>query len=376
MKSKSLLRQAFFPFAVAILATTMMQSVQAEAPGALFTAFRQLFGGTPPTVAATANQVFTSNGAGATLWTTPSGGGSGVTGTAIYGDGSDGAANFDGTTVVAGMTPSVNVYTCTRNYYFTSATVNATVSVVTANFSIRGTAGLSIAAANTSTGGSVNNNGGAGGAGSGTTGGTGGTSSGVGSIGGGNGTPCVGGAGGSGVNGAGIAGTSFNTALRRAGGLGGIGGASVGAAGAAGTGTALAPTSGTSRSLGALNGWTDGGGGPNFLGTPFAAGGSGGGGGSGAAAGGGGGGGGGVLSLAFKTITNNGVISANGGSGGNGAGTTGAGGGGGGGGVVVLAYNTFTGNAATASGGAAGTGTVGSPAAGGAGLVVTLANNQ
>lgn len=58
------------------------------------------------------------------------------------GDGSDGAAAFDGSTTVAGASRSGSIYTLTRNTNYTSATVSAGVTVKPVGFFFQGTGTL------------------------------------------------------------------------------------------------------------------------------------------------------------------------------------------------------------------------------------------
>lgn len=51
-----------------------------------------------------------------------------------FGYGTDGACNFDGVTVVAGITPASNVYTLTRDIYCTVSDVSALVTVNTGGY--------------------------------------------------------------------------------------------------------------------------------------------------------------------------------------------------------------------------------------------------
>lgn len=296
-----------------------------------------------------------TSGSGAPTWRAlVAGDGPWSTGTAIYGDGSDGVATFDGSTTVAGMAPSSNVYTCTRDYFFTSATVSAGVTVKTANFIICGTGTLTI----NSTG-IVQNDGPAGASNvagtalstgtlvKGANGGTGGAV-----------TPAVGQAGSA---------TTFS-----GGGAGGHGGTGTSAGGAAGTITTPPQTSGGLRSFSVLQGRTSGS-------APSAITGGGGGGGGGGATtgtGGGGGAGAGGMVLAFKSISNSGAIHCTGGAGGNGTGVTAGAGAGGGGGFIGYVYNTYTGSVPTAAAGASGTGGATGLTNGGTGSVVALAQAQ
>ena len=301
---------------------------------------------------------------------------SGQLGISSFGDGSDGAVTFDGSTTILGMVPSSSIYTMTRDIYLTNGTVNAGVTVKTAGFRIFATGTFTVAAT-----GVVSCNGNAGGDGSAGTGGTAGaTTNASGALGAGS----AGGAGASGNN-AGSAGTNHAAGFPGGTGVGGAGGGDgTHTAAAAGTWAALAAVKGGARSLFSL---TTG----MIFGSQTSStaslvslimGGSGGGGGAGDdadAGGGGGGGGGGVLVLVSFAVVNNGTISANGGDGGDGvsAAHNAGGGGGGGGGVVIVVSRVSSGSGTfTASGGAAGakagaSGVAGS--AGTAGVVVQAA---
>jgi hypothetical protein len=53
---------------------------------------------------------------------------------ANYGDGTDGAVTFDGTTTILGFVPSSSIYTLTRDIFCTTITVNSGVTVKTGSF--------------------------------------------------------------------------------------------------------------------------------------------------------------------------------------------------------------------------------------------------
>jgi hypothetical protein len=283
-----------------------------------------------------------------------------------FGDGSDGAGTFDGSTNFAAFSSrSGSIYTLSRDTFLTSCTVDSGVTVDTNgyHFKVRGTL------TNDGTICRVPTNG--------ANGGGGGALLAARSIGGGSGK------GGDRVsssgNAAGQAGNT-NTTLGF-GGAGGAGGQSSGggAGGAGGAAPAIAAERGNPRHLpwGAM-GWILGTTGSGlFLGG--AGGGAGGTTGILGSGGGGGGGGGVVIVSAHKIANGSGVIHADGGAGGNGVVNVGwgGGGGGGGGGVVVLVYNVLTGpGTIRASGGAKGTAPGGAPAMdgsdGSAGKVVHL----
>jgi len=293
-----------------------------------------------------------NSGATALEYAAPGGGGNG-----IFGDGSDGVVNFDGTTTVLGLAPSSGVYTLTRDIFLADGSQVSGTGVVK-------TAGFRVFCAGTLTNGSgrtIHNNGNnAGGSGSGAA---------ISAQ-----TAGLSGGGNSGGSGAGTQASTVATSLGGAGGAGGSG--SGGAGGASQTPTAPTANRGTVRSvpqsvLGlmlcaatnqvlAVNGGVGG--------SP--------GGGDGTNAGGGGAGGGGVVVIAAKSIVNSGTISANGGTGGTPSTGNCGGGGGGGGGVVILTYNTSSGNAATATGGTGGTktGTGVNGSNGSGGTVITVGN--
>lgn len=322
------------------------------------------------TTGASTNQALSWNGSAWVPATISVGGGLGV-----YGDASDGAQVFDGTTTILGIAPSPNsavngVYTLTRDIFLASSTLNSGISIVPNGFRIfcQGTF---------TNNGLITYNGGNGGNGT-TVGGTAGAalSNGNSPI---NNGANYGAAGGAGATGAGSGGAS--NATRSYGGAGGHGGAGSSAGGAAGTVGAPTATNGSIRAapfavLGTLFN----------SGTPaiIAAGaGGGGGGGDGTNAGGGGGGGGGFVFAYVKTFAGTGVIQARGGTGGNGNGTGNTGGGGGGGGGLVLVISAsvsagaISGQTIDANGGNHGTsnGTGGGLIANGANGTVILIPN-
>src|SRR5688572_23764771 len=204
--------------------------------------------------------------------------------TGMFGDGSDGVANFDGSATPSGATKnSSTLYTLNRSVFYTNMTVSATVKVVTAGYKIFCTGTLLI----NSTG-VVSNAGVTALNASGSTGTSGGAAIAAAELGGSG----AGGAGPNGSAGAGNTGTngsSVSTAMGGAGGNAGAGGSgSGGGAGAAGTGGAIS----SSRPFKALNhhlisgvslitGGAGGGGGGSGAGNGSSSGGGGGGGGSG-----------------------------------------------------------------------------------------------
>jgi len=289
-------------------------------------------------------------------------------GLGVYGDASDGAQTFDGTTTILGIVPSASTYTLARDIFLASSTINNGVTIIpngyrifvqgvlTNNGTIQwngndGTGPSSAGAAQQNTNSTIN---------------TGSTNTAPGTA-GGTSTVTTGGAG------------SAST-LTNFGGRGGTGGAGTNAAGAGGTVTAFTTKQIVPRFLptaiigqvytgdaaqARLSGGTGGGAG----------------GGDGTNRGGGGGGGGAIVILAAKQIAGTGTISANGGVGGNSTtGNTGGGGGGGGGFVIVVSSSvsggTVSGQTVTANGGAGGakqgTGVAGSN--GSNGTVVLLPN--
>lgn len=274
---------------------------------------------------------------------------------AYFGDGSDGAAVFDGAATPTGTTKnSATSYTLNRDVYYTSATVSTGVTVSTNGYRFFCTATLTL----TGTA-SLDNSGNAGGAGGLAAAGTAGATA-VSNVVGGN-VSNAGGAGG--LAGAGAAGQpQTNNSWGGAGGGGQAG--TAGAGGGAGAVSRLASSNpspsrvipdlivGATQTLGGTS-----------VALRYIQGGGGGGGGGGGTTNGGGGGasGGGVLVVCVKTITGSGNLSANGGAGGAHAGTGGDGGGGGGG-FVALLYHDKSGwtGAAQVNGGASTGGTAGS----------------
>jgi hypothetical protein len=238
-------------------------------------------------------------------------------GSAIFGDGSDGVIDFDGSTTRLGLVPSSGVYTLTRDIYLAGGSqISGTAVVRTSNFRVFCSGTFTVGATAT-----LHNNGNnASGLTAGATVNANGT---VGSI-------TTTSAGGNGATGAGASGSISTTNY------GGFGGGTTGGGGQRNP-SALAASFGGLRSVPAaiFGGYN------NFNGT--------------------------------STATQRDY----GGCGGSGAGGDGTNaGGGGGGGVVILVYNTYSGNAATAAGGAkglkAGSGADGNN--GGAGTVISLVN--
>jgi len=334
-----------------------------------------------------------------------------------FGDGSDGAAAFDGATAVNGFSRSGSTYTATRDTYFTNATISTGVTVKPAGYRMFGTGTLTLNGTakierngNAGANGTVGQEGGPGGAGSGGAGGNAGAALAdgylKGSLAGSNGTsggtggastgPVAPTAGGNSSNG-----TSTSNSLGsngRAGGAGGAGGAGAVAGGAGGTvGTA---GTATAYNVAPIDPWSvhwvldvsSTGSTVKYDNSAASTGGTGGGGGAyGGGNGGGGGGGGGagspggIVAIYFRSIVigASASITANGGAGGNGAnggnangdgsgGGGGGGGAGGNGGQIILVYNTLTNSGTlTASGGAAGTAGTGGSSTGAGNTGVT-----
>lgn len=242
-----------------------------------------------------------------------------------FGDGSDGAIIFDGTTTVLGLVPASGVYTMNRDIFATNLSVSGSTTILfTANFRIFCTGVLA-----TILGGKISNDGPA------AAGQVAGTATTSGSLFGGS----SGGIGGAGGSGAGANGTSLTNAL------GGAGGNASGTTG--GTVTAPSATLGSPRAFStstsgylvgnnagsaavvALRGGTGGGGGAGGTGT-----------------GGGGGAGAGVMVIAayVLSLSSAGDIHCAGGHGGiSPAGNNANGGGGGGGGLLILVYGSKNG---------------------------------
>lgn len=332
-------------------------------------------------------------------WSMPGGGAPAI----VLGSGYDGALDFDGTSVVLGLTPSAGVYTLTRSINPTDMTVAVGATIKTAGYIIIGTGTLTL-------NGTIHNNGTSAAGGASRTAGAGAA---AGDLGGGT----SGGEGAIPVNNPNVGTTATNAPTWL---------------GAAGTGALVPPTIATwpaGVTQATEGGTSAGGGGGGSPGSgvsaplPGAAGGTntkslsqgaalfpliglltslhlrsspaqyvystgGGGGACGKTSGGnidgpGGGGGGGFVVVLFRTMTGSGSIEAKGGNGGPGAnggvGGYGCGGGGGGGGGCIFvgkaspgAFPTCT--VAGGSGGAGGTGDLNGSdgAAGGAGVTFQL----
>lgn len=262
--------------------------------------------------------------------------GAGNFSTGIFGDGSDGAVNLDGTnTYAAFATKSGNIYTLSRDCFPSSLIIAVGVTLKCPGHRIFCTGAVT-------NHGTISNDGNDGAAN-----GTAGANT-------GNNTLAGGLAGGAGNTGAGSGGSNSTSACLGvgSGGAGGLGsGGAGGAQGFAGnTGAYMfrAPQSVVAASIGYAGATKQVGGAPS----------GGGGGGDTTNKGGGGGGGGGAIAIFAHSMTNDGTLSAKGGNGGTP--TTGnCGGGGGGGGGLILIYtltawaNTGTTNVAGGTGGTA-----------------------
>ncbi len=303
-------------------------------------------------------------------------------GLAVFGDGSDGAITFNGTSTLLGIVPNPNsaengVYTLARDVFLADGSaLNSGISIKTNGYRVfcqgtftnngtihwNGNAG----AAQTTAGAELSNSTssitrGTSGTAPGTAGGAGGTTTGSG------GTGCtgvvslgaVGGIGGTGTSGAGgAAGTQTNTQLAQE----------------------LVPRMGINA---ALMAWFTAGTTTNPFSVNSIYGGTGGGGGGGdGTQGGGGGGGGGVVGVFVRTFAGTGAIQARGGNGGTPTAGARGGGGGGGGGVVVVISSSVSSGAISGQTIDANGGTKGSPHGGGSdnaangsgGTVILLVN--
>ena len=308
------------------------------------------------TFGAAASGVVPSSGGGTTNFLRADATWAAVTrlGAGLYGDGSDGALNFDGTSTVTlggggSLVPSGGVYTLTRDIFAT--TIVSTATVKTAGYRVYASVSLS--------GGTYHNNG------SDASGATGGAAASGGFIGG----------GGAGGNGAVMAGapTGGGTTSHQPkeftsghangglhsdganGGLGQGGGGGDNSGGGGGTGgdvnytTSIQATRDVFCALqghgigdsAALGGGTGGGGGNGS--------------GSGTDTSGGGGGGGGWIVVAARSISGA-TVQAKGGAGAGGVLNNGGGGGGGGGGVVVVLTDSTTAPTISVAGGLGGLG--------------------
>lgn len=267
-----------------------------------------------------------------------------------FGDGSDGALVFDGTSTVAGLVPASSVYTLTRDLFTTSLTINSGVTIVPAGFRF-----FTVPAGTWTNNGTVN------GAGSNASGSTTGGGTGNGTINGGkqgaNGATGNGAAGNNGGPGTGTAGN---------GGTGSTG--SSGSGGSPATSSSSMFRAGPSGVLAGVVQYANA--------NQLVGGGSGGGsgGGDGTNKGGAGGGGGAAVIIIAGKIVNNGTISASGGTGGTPS-TGNCGGGAGGAGGLILGYSlsSWTAGTTSAAGGSPGSGT-GTGTAGTAGTAGSVLN--
>lgn len=257
----------------------------------------------------------------------------------VYGDGSDGTVNFDGTTTVLGLVPAGGAYSMLRDLYLADGSQISSTAILNpkgwriycqGTFTIGASAKL------------VQN----GNAAVGKTGGVGYPSQTVALSGGG-----VGGTGAAGANGtAPAAVTSSLTTVTAAKGGGTSAGTGNGAT-AANT-ASLAVVHGSPKNLGQAMSMKSN---ASSSATSFA-GGIGGNAGDGLSTGigGGGGGAGGIIWMAVQNLVNNGQINVIGGAGGAGTVAVAGGGGGGSGGAIVLIYHTITLGTTNVSGGAGG----------------------
>lgn len=262
--------------------------------------------------------------------------------TANFGDGSDGALVFDGTTTIAGIIPASNTYTLPRPLFASTMVVNAGVTIKPANWPIFATTSVTINAT-----GLVDHSGGAG-----TALGVAGASAAASLY-----AATTGGTGNSGAGGVGAGGAGFYAGASGAGGVG-----SGGAAGAGGSPSSSAQPKWPYRQvLPMLTGIIQFGAGSKLMGgTPGGGGGSG----DGTNKGGGGGASGGLISILTPTFVNLGTVTSNGGAGGSPATGNAGGGGGGAGGIIVVvtttAWTSGTMNVLHGNGGSGvGTGTAG-----------------
>lgn len=314
------------------------------------------------------------------VYQTVGGGGGGGVSNFFYGDGSDGALHFDGSTTILGIVPSGNVYTLTKNVFASSITLDSGVTIKTSQYVI--------CCSGTFTFNGVLNDDGTNA--SGTTGGA--------SLGGILQQQTFGGFGTTAANG------NFTTGGGVGGVFGGGSGGSGGSAGVAGqpgatqsisAGGALLARTGEFWALTVLLSNTTTGfysnidsafSQPNRNGT-WTGGGGGNGCGDGASNSGAGGGAGGIILVRAKTLAVGAAasVSAKGGNGSNSAGGNACGGAGGGGGVGMFQCGTYSGTALTTAGGSpnvvltggthgTGTGTGGNGGDGGTGTLWLMTN--
>jgi hypothetical protein len=263
---------------------------------------------------------------------------------AVFGDGSDGAASFDGTATPAGTTKSGSTYTLTRDVYYTTAALTNSAIVKTEGYRIYARTSLNVGS------GSVIQQDGASASGTGMA-----VAIPYGTV---------------GVGGEGMFGTLASPGGQGGytspglGGSGGAGGLNTGSSGSGGgtngANATLPAVAGTPRNI-----WQALSLAASYTNTlePYRifAGGAGGAAGTASASstGGGAGAGGGIVAIYTPALTNNGTIRALGGNGGNASGSNAGGGGGGGGGGVVLVYSTKSGSGTVSVAGGTGGGAVG-----------------
>jgi hypothetical protein len=281
---------------------------------------------------------------------------SGLGATQFWGSGADSSAVLDGTATVAWASKSGSVYTLTvGDVALTTLTISSGVTLYTNGNRLWGqtltvnSGGIVSCAGNNAsgaTGGAASNTASQqlpyGGAGA-----TGGTGAGAGGF-------CSNGNGQGGNAGPGFSQTGSA-------GASGAGGASGGTAGGAAAGNNGQSTHWYFVPMAAFNGFP-----VTRLGlsSPSTGAGGGAGAGDGTNAGGGGGGGGGAVLLNFKTVVNNGTITANGGNGAAGVAGNAGGGGAGQGGWIIINTSSYTGSGTRTAvngtpGAASGTGTIG-----------------
>lgn len=341
-------------------ASTALTTIQAGAPT---TAIIYVL----PTTAPTAGEVLSSTAPVSGVATLSWSGGAGAGGGAIFGDGSDGAVTFNGTTTYNSFSSlSGSTYTLTRDIFCSGITVSSGVTIIPNGYRIYCNGTLSNA-------GIISANGANGGNGTSSLGGLAGVAgNNTGPLGGG----VAGGAGGAAGNNNGSPG---NSTTNSGGGNGGKGGESTGDNLAGNAGTASLTTTGVGGSS-AYHSFTAANTGfiQNTSGILFLVGGAGGsGGGSNTGQGGGGGGaGGGVLLIDSYIISNTGTIEALGGNGGSSNGSNGGVGAGGGGGLILFLTHTSSvgGTVSVAAGTPGTTGSTTSDVAASAGKIITLNN--
>jgi hypothetical protein len=301
----------------------------------------------------------------------------------LFGDGSDGALVFDGTTTILGSVPSSGRYLVAKDVNGTNVTINSGVIVVLSASDNEATNGSSttahrlFATGTLTVNGRITNNGSNGTVGSATSR-AGGSPNIL------NTAPSAGGGGQAtlGTSGSPVSAHVWATVAPATGGTatnpgangggpyagGGGGGGGTGAGGTGGGITVLAIGSGSSRDFRAFTTNSSVGAAANSIGIDYGGTGGGGGGGDGTHFGGSGGGGGGYEGILAFTIAGSGTIEAKGGNGGAGAAVgNNGGGGGGGGGTVVIAYAVGTPPTCVVTGGTGGAG-VGTGRAGGNGI--------